>query len=257
MPINTVEAADFKALKAALKLKGTQHIKLSADIMLVAGQRLSLAAGQVLNIGKYTLSLGADTGLFLHNPTCLAGKKGGRLVLAAGSALGNVNALVCDRGNVYTGDIRVTVGEAAAVPCDTALSAGEYVWNGGAMFEKAGGGVGSAFYDAPSGLKFRVLSEDAPDRKGTVAVVTDNYSQPFYQIPETVSRNDIEYAVTEIASMAFFGCTDLLGIKIPACLTNIGYYAFCHCTGLDSVIFSGITPPVLGEYAFYQAPVSI
>ena len=41
--------------------------------------------------------------------------------------------------------------------------------------------------------------------------------------------------VTSIGARAFFGCTCLTSITIPASVTSIGYYAFYGCTGLTSI----------------------
>ncbi len=56
-------------------------------------------------------------------------------------------------------------------------------------------------------------------------------------------------SVTSIADYAFFGCTGLESVTIPACVTTIGDYAFRECTGLkDLTISYGVTS--IGYSAF-------
>ena len=68
-------------------------------------------------------------------------------------------------------------------------------------------------------------------------------------IPESVTYNDIEYSVLKIGDYAFFYCTGLTSIVIPASVTSIGFEAFIACTGLTSVdIPNSVTS--IGESAF-------
>lgn len=53
-------------------------------------------------------------------------------------------------------------------------------------------------------------------------------------IPYTVQG----YAVTEIASMAFNGCTGLTSVSVPGSVTTIGMRAFAGCSALTSAIFA-------------------
>ena len=54
-----------------------------------------------------------------------------------------------------------------------------------------------------------------------------------------------------ISANAFYGCTGLQSISIPAGVTTIGNYAFYNCTGLTSVSLSaGVT--TIGYYAFHN-----
>ena len=42
-------------------------------------------------------------------------------------------------------------------------------------------------------------------------------------------------SITSIVDSAFFCCTGLTSIKLPASLTSIGYWAFYGCSGLTSI----------------------
>ena len=45
--------------------------------------------------------------------------------------------------------------------------------------------------------------------------------------------------ITRIESGAFYGCSKLTSIAIPASVKSIGSYAFCQCTGLEVVNYGG------------------
>jgi len=53
-------------------------------------------------------------------------------------------------------------------------------------------------------------------------------------IPSSVTYSGINYNVTSIGEMAFWGCPDITSIMIPNSITLIGYEAFYRC-GLSSV----------------------
>ena len=56
-------------------------------------------------------------------------------------------------------------------------------------------------------------------------------------IPSKIIYNDTEYIVTSIGDEAFYECTKLSSIPIPASVTNIGRMAFEECTALQDVKF--------------------
>ena len=77
------------------------------------------------------------------------------------------------------------------------------------------------FYTATSGNTVKVVS-GAPKPTGRLT------------IPATVQG----YAVTEIASMAFNGCTELTSVTVPGSVTHIGMRAFAGCSALTSAFLS-------------------
>ena len=61
----------------------------------------------------------------------------------------------------------------------------------------------------------------------------------------------IPEGVTNIGNYAFYHCSGLTSVSIPNSVTNIGNYAFYQCSGLTSVsIPNSVTN--IGNYAFYQ-----
>ena len=112
----------------------------------------------------------------------------------------------------------------------------------------------------------------------TVSVASDqtnaNYSGlKTVVIPDSVENNEKKYAVTGINKEAFYGCSALEEVTLPAGLTSIGESAFRGCSAMGSIIVpnavtslgasafrdcSALTSVVLGssvagfgEYAFY------
>lgn len=54
-----------------------------------------------------------------------------------------------------------------------------------------------------------------------------------------------------IGNSAFEDCTELTSVTIPNTVTSIGSYAFYECIELVEVVVNPVTPPSLGNYAFY------
>ena len=64
------------------------------------------------------------------------------------------------------------------------------------------------------------------------------------------SFNYIYTSNDEIGSFAFYGCSGLKSLNLPAGITRISDYAFYGCSGLTSItLHTGITS--IGSYAFY------
>lgn len=79
------------------------------------------------------------------------------------------------------------------------------------------------------------------DLNGTEATVTyrnqngGDYSGSIV-IPEKVTYDGVQYAVTAIGDGAFGHCTYLTDVTIPNSIVKIGNHAFAYCTGLKSVV---------------------
>ncbi len=70
-------------------------------------------------------------------------------------------------------------------------------------------------------------------------------------IPSTVEIGEVEYSVTSIGYSAFYDCSSLTSIEIPAGVTQIGSEAFVGCSRMTNVAFgenSQLTS--IGERAF-------
>ena len=69
------------------------------------------------------------------------------------------------------------------------------------------------------------------------------------KIPETVTILNNTRKVTSIGRSAFYDCTGLTSVTIPASVTTIGSYAFEYCKGLTSVTIPASVTSI-GESAF-------
>ena len=84
---------------------------------------------------------------------------------------------------------------------------------------------------------------------GTAAVSGAERSITTANIPEKITYEGKDHAVTSIRKYAFQDCTGLTSVDIPNSVTSIGGYAFLGCTGLTSVDIPG-SVTIMGEYAF-------
>ena len=135
----------------------------------------------------------------------------------------------------------------------------------------------SAVCSSGQTLYYKIISDD------TVQVTYPNRVNDYYlyytepagvlKIPDAVTNNEIEYAVTSIGNYAFHDCSGLTSITIPESVTTIGTSAFYGCSGLTSITIpesvttigwsafrgcSGLTTvtipesvTTIDEYAFY------
>ena len=62
----------------------------------------------------------------------------------------------------------------------------------------------------------------------------------------------ISEGVTSIGDLVFDGCTSLTSITIPDSVTSIGEYAFYGCSSLAEVYCKPTTPPIGGNFMFYD-----
>ena len=65
-----------------------------------------------------------------------------------------------------------------------------------------------------------------------------------------ITAQDLE-GITEIRPYAFYNCTSLVRVELPASVENIGSYAFAECSNLQEIIFNNPNT-VIGSYAFHK-----
>ncbi len=91
------------------------------------------------------------------------------------------------------------------------------------------------------------------DHNNKTATVTENGSGKYsgdIVIPEKVSFDYTEYAVTSIGENAFRINLDLTSITIPSSVTSIERSAFIGCYNLQSVYVSWENPPTISDNVF-------
>ena len=95
------------------------------------------------------------------------------------------------------------------------------------------------------GLNYEVTSESPYE----VEVDRNSSASGTLTIPATVTHDAIVYSVTSIGNKAFWYCTSLTSVTIPASVTSIGQDAFRDCTGLTSVTIPASVTSI-GQGAF-------
>ena len=111
-------------------------------------------------------------------------------------------------------------------------------------------------YQKPDGTQYVEITDCDASAKEAIEIpkeikgiaVTSIGSKAFYWCSGLTSI-EIPAGVTSIGDSAFSGCSRLTSIKIPAGVTSIGEYAFSGCSGLTSIeIPAGVTS--IGDSAF-------
>ena len=101
--------------------------------------------------------------------------------------------------------------------------------------------IGSAF--TVGGLTYKVTDQTAKTVTVTGYV---NTPEGALEIPSTVEHKGTTYSVTSIGVKAFYDCTGLTSLTLPASLTNIETY------GLTKMTVFATTPPTVEGGAFYN-----
>ena len=70
-------------------------------------------------------------------------------------------------------------------------------------------------------------------------------------IPSEVEYSGRTYNVVAIGDRAFYGCSDITGLTLPASITDIGAYAFSLCTAMKGEVTIGENVVSLGRSAFF------
>lgn len=103
---------------------------------------------------------------------------------------------------------------------------------------------------------FKEIKEFVEDESATYIVEDDKTvtikdvlasAEKEVEIPQSVTIEGEEYAVTAIAESAFEGNTTLEQVTIPATITSIGDGAFSGCTGLKAIYCYSEEPAALGS----------
>ena len=82
-----------------------------------------------------------------------------------------------------------------------------------------------------------------------VTSIANGSSSPCVSPSNTLKHVKIEYGVTSIGEVAFWGCSNLISAVIPSSVTSIGESAFAGCYALTVLtIADGVTS--IGKYAF-------
>ena len=90
---------------------------------------------------------------------------------------------------------------------------------------------------------------DEWDEATKTLTVNSDPAGGFYSWNDEIQHLVIASGVTSIGESAFYGCTSLATVSIPASVTSIGDYAFNSCTSLATVSISdGVTS--IGDGAF-------
>jgi len=89
-----------------------------------------------------------------------------------------------------------------------------------------------AYATGTSGLAFDLINSNTAYSVNKGTVTSGVVHIPAYYRP---NLNSDYLPVTEIGDGAFYYCTSLTGISIPASVTSIGEYAFNSCTSLASI----------------------
>ncbi|MCB6057723.1 leucine-rich repeat protein, partial [Flavobacterium psychrophilum] len=95
-------------------------------------------------------------------------------------------------------------------------------------------------------IKYTVTSSTAPF---TVKVARNANFTGAAEIPEIVTYNSENYAVTAIGESAFEHCNNLTSVTIPNSVTTIGNYTFSDCPDLTSVTIPNSVTSI-GDEAF-------
>lgn len=81
--------------------------------------------------------------------------------------------------------------------------------------------------------------------------VTTIGERAFYDCSDLTSCT-IGSGVISISHNVFFNCTSLTSVTVPNSVTRIGNAAFWNCNSLTGITCLAVTPPTLGDDAFYN-----
>jgi len=89
-------------------------------------------------------------------------------------------------------------------------------------------------YEYTPELEYELINDQGSSNNGTYRVISGAAMSGAVEIPAIYNQK----AVTEIGDFAFDHCTSLTSITIPASITSIGKTAFHKCTSLTDITFA-------------------
>lgn len=105
------------------------------------------------------------------------------------------------------------------------------------------------------GLRYNILSQQ--DKTVEVAIIPKSISYPSYStykgafnIPATVTFNNVTYDVIGIGDHAFSECHNLEGVTLPSSIKHIGFGAFSNSNIEELILPEGVE--TVGAAAFYN-----
>lgn len=82
------------------------------------------------------------------------------------------------------------------------------------------------------GLKYTVIEDNCVK----VEKIDDNHKpKGRLEIPKVVKYDGVKYTVTTIDSWGFFGCDEIVEVKLPPTLKKIDIWSFCRCAKLKKI----------------------
>jgi hypothetical protein len=97
-------------------------------------------------------------------------------------------------------------------------------------------------------LTYTVLTEDSENVAGTVSVEPLNSRiNGEIVVPETVTNNGFAYSVTTVNDLAFYACSRMKSIDLPATVSHIGSMAFQKCSGLQDVFIRSVNADIADD----------
>lgn len=110
--------------------------------------------------------------------------------------------------------------------------------------------IGVAAFVASSA--FITVSPENPNYSGLDGVLYDKNKTNLYFCPPSATGDfTVPSTVTNIAVDAFYNCSGLTSVELPAGLTSLEDWVFENCTGLSTLSLpSSLT--LIGSYAFYN-----
>ena len=82
----------------------------------------------------------------------------------------------------------------------------------------------------------------------TIPDFTEEAPAPWHALKDEINRVELKNGIAAVGSMAFFECSSLAAVHLPASVKTVGAMAFAGCTALKTAVMPSVTH--IGEYAF-------